>query len=277
AVIDHPAVSAVSLTGSSPTGARAARACARWLKPLQAELGGNNAAVVLAGADLDRAAGDLAASAYSFAGQRCTAARRLIVEKGIEADFLDRFETAVKVMELGDPHDPSTVVGPVISRRQQRRLLGLLDGERALLGGGVPAELAAGCFLRPALVRPGSPDHQIVREETFGPVAVLLTAKNREEAFALANAVPQGLIAALYSDDPDDQRRFLAVAQAGSLKLNRPTTEVSPSAPFGGWKQSGLGPPEHGRWALDFYTRPQAVYEKTARTSGSKCSKGRVS
>ncbi len=93
----------------------------------------------------------------------------------------------------------------------------------------------------------------------------------------MANAMPQGLVAALYSDDPDDHQRFLAMAEAGSLKINRPTVEVAPLAPFGGWKQSGLGPPEHGRWDLDSYTRPQAVYENTARTRGSKWSSGSVS
>lgn len=265
AVIAHPAVAAVSVTGSSATGVRAATSCARLLKPLQAELGGNNAAVVLAGADLDRAAADLATSAYSFAGQRCTAARRLIVERSVEDDFLDRFEAAVNAMEVGDPHHPATRVGPVISRRHQRRLSSQLAGARArggevVFGGHVPAELSRGCFLRPALTRPAHVGDEVVGEETFGPLAVLLTADDFDHALRLCNDVRQGLVAALYSDDPAHQRRFLAGARAGSVKLNRPTVEVSPVAPFGGWKESGVGPPEHGRWDLDFYTRPQAVY-----------------
>jgi acyl-CoA reductase-like NAD-dependent aldehyde dehydrogenase len=258
-------VQAISLTGSCATGREAARLCARFPKPFQAELGGNNAAIVMPDADVERAAQDLAIAAFSFSGQRCTATRRFIVHQDIRKGFIEALVASINALKLGDPLDVETHVGPVISRKKQIGLEDLVKAAasgdaRILCGGRIPAEWEFGCWFEPTLLVTPEPTLSVVQEETFGPVAVLQTAKDLDDALSLLNGVPHGLVASLYSEDPAGQRRFLEEADAGILKLNLPTLGAAPGAPFGGWKASGVGPPEHGVWDQVFYTRPQALY-----------------
>lgn len=262
----QPEVKGISLTGSCATGREVARLCAPFPKPLQAELGGNNAAVVMPGGDADRAARELTFAAFGFAGQRCTATRRFIVHQALRKRFEEALLSCIHSLQLGDPGDPGTDVGPVISRGKQGMLGKLVEeacreGAVLLCGGKVPAQWDFGCWFEPTLFDARSePGLRVVQEETFGPVAVLQTARDLAEALELLNGVTQGLAASLYSDDPADQRRFLAEAHCGILKLNQPTLGAAPEAAFSGWKGSGLGPPEHGIWDQEFYTRPQALY-----------------
>jgi alpha-ketoglutaric semialdehyde dehydrogenase len=121
-----------------------------------------------------------------------------------------------------------------------------------------PAE--PGAWYPPTIVRCGDPTHELVRHEAFGPVLVVQGAEDWDQAIALVNGVSQGLVAALFSSSSDTAARFMNEAAAGILKLNRSTADAGVDAPFGGWKSSGIGPPEHGRFDRDFYTRPQAVY-----------------
>jgi len=264
-LIFRPEVQGISLTGSCATGREVARLCARFPKPFQAELGGNNAAIVMPDADVEKAAQDLALAAFSFSGQRCTATRRFIVHQDIRADFMEALVASINALKLGDPLDLETEVGPVISRKKQARLEDLLKaavshGARILCGGKIPAEWDFGCWFEPTLLDTPEPTLNVVQEETFGPIAVLQTAKGLDDALSLLNGVPHGLVASLYSEDPACQRPFLEEAEVGILKLNQSTLGAAPGAPFGGWKASGVGPPEHGVWDQVFYTRPQALY-----------------
>jgi acyl-CoA reductase-like NAD-dependent aldehyde dehydrogenase/nicotinamidase-related amidase len=264
-MIASRAVAAVSLTGSSGTGRRAARSCAELLKPLQAELGGNNAAVVCSDCDIDAVARELSLAAFSFAGQRCTATRRIIVAAAVFERFRDAFVSEVRALRVGDPLDPATQVGPLISREKRDQIQAIVaeaerDGARILCGGDVPETGAAGCWFEPTVLAGADPRSPVVQEESFGPLAVMLSALDFDAALELCNDVEQGLVASLYTRDRNLQSRFLAAVETGALKLNRPTLEVHPEAPFGGWKNSGLGPPEHGIWDREFYTRPQAIY-----------------
>ncbi len=264
-LILRPEVQGISLTGSCATGREAARLCARFPKPFQAELGGNNAAIVMPDADVERAAQDLALAAFSFSGQRCTATRRFVVHRDIREGFMEALVASINALKLGDPLDVETEVGPVISRKKQTKLENLVkaassNGARILCGGRIPAEWDFGCWFEPTLLDTPEPTLSVVQEETFGPIAVLQTAKDLDDALLLLNGVPHGLVASLYSEDPACQRRFLDEAEAGILKLNQPTLGAAPGAPFGGWKASGVGPPEHGVWDQAFYTRPQALY-----------------
>jgi acyl-CoA reductase-like NAD-dependent aldehyde dehydrogenase len=178
---------------------------------------------------------------------------------------MEALVASINALKLGDPLDVETEVGPVISRKKQTKLENLVkaassNGARILCGGRIPAEWDFGCWFEPTLLDTPEPTLSVVQEETFGPIAVLQTAKDLDDALLLLNGVPHGLVASLYSEDPACQRRFLDEAEAGILKLNQPTLGAAPGAPFGGWKASGVGPPEHGVWDQAFYTRPQALY-----------------
>lgn len=266
AVCRDPRVAAVALTGSSDTGRIVAGLCAEAPKPLQAELGGNNAALVLADADLAAAARDLAHAAFGFAGQRCTAVRRLVVEAGVAARFEELFVAATRALRVGEPADPATDVGPLVSVEKRDRVLAALararsEGARLVTGGEVPRGFAHGAWLAPALLADVLPRSAIAQEESFAPVAVLQVARDRDDALALANGVAHGLVASVHTADPGIRARVAAELAAGIVQLGPGPLRIDPRAPFSGWKASGLGPPEHGLWDAAFYTRTQAVYE----------------
>ena len=265
----HPAVDAVSLTGSIETGVQASALCARLQKPLQAELGGNNAAIVMPDANLETVAALLAKSAYGFAGQRCTATRRFIVVRDDYELFVEQFLSAIEARVTGDPAAPGTEIGPLISRQHRARVSAAVeqaltnaDG-RLLCGGREPPDRRHGSWYQPTLIDNVPPRSPIVQQETFGPVAVIQRAGDLTGAIALCNGVSQGLVATLYSDDSKVQQTFTEQAEAGILRINPGSFEIHPDAPFGGWKASGMGPPEHGIWDAAFYSRAQALYGNT--------------
>lgn len=254
-LIEQPTVDAVALTGSIAAGQSAAAQCLRLHKPLQAELGGNNSAIVWRATE----ALPLARAAFAFAGQRCTALRRFIVARPLLESFQEALVAATLSLR------PATDIGPLISRTQRDSVLRVIEaavqeGGRLLCGGTVPSELEAGCWLTPAVVTDMRPEAKIVQEETFGPVAVLLPADTFDEAIALANGVEQGLFGVLVGGDEAERRRYAESMRAGMLQFSAGPLDVHAAAPFGGWKASGIGPPEHGEWDRLFYARPQAVY-----------------
>ena len=254
AMIEHAGLDMLSFTGSVPVGRAIIAAAGTRALPAQAELGGCNAAIVDASADLDAAATDLAAAMFSFAGQRCTAIRRVIILADIAAAFTDRLVAAVEALRFGQPSDPATRIGPVIDRAAQQRFL-------ALANASAPANLPnAGCWVTPALLHNLPDDHPLLTEEIFGPLAAIQVARDLDHALALHNATDFGLVGAIYTNDPAAERRFLGQAEAGMLSINRARPSFAASGPFVGWKASGYGPPEHGRWNRDVYARTQAHY-----------------
>jgi acyl-CoA reductase-like NAD-dependent aldehyde dehydrogenase len=264
ALLSDPAVDGASLTGSSAAGWAAQEICARRRIPLQAELGGNNAAIVWTGADLADAASKVARGAFGFAGQRCTANRRAIVAGDLFEEFLSRLSAATAALAWGDPFDPLTEVGPLVSVEARDRVAAVVARARAAGArvvaphGGAPSGPAA--YHPPTIVVDPRPDSEIVQSETFGPVLVLQRAGDFEEALRLANGVRQGLAASLFSGSGPWREKFAAAAEAGILKWNAATADADAFAPFGGWKASGLGPPEHGAGDVEFYTRIQTIY-----------------
>ncbi len=261
-----PLVSAVSITGSLETGRAVAALAAMTMKPLQAELGGNNAAVVLADAELERVVPDLVRAAFLFAGQRCTAIRRFVVERAVAARFEALAVEAIRGLVVGDPADPATEVGPLVSVEHRDRVLAAIarartEGARQVVGGAVPAGRDGGAWLEPTLLADAVPGSAAVQTEMFGPVAVLQVADDLAEAVALANGVPHGLLQSVYTRDAVARARVLGLAEAGMVHVAAGPFVVHPRAPFSAWKASGLGPPEHGVWDAAFYTRIQAVYE----------------
>lgn len=264
-IVMSPAVDRVSLTGSIATGRAVAACCAADHKPLQAELGGNNAALILADCPLADELPALAQAAFSFAGQRCTAIRRFIVEAPLYEEFCGSLSDTVQRLRLGPADDPQTEVGPLISPTAVARIEEIIHAARAggavlLCGGTRPPGLERGCWLAPALLSDADPDSAIVQDESFGPVAVIQKAGDEQHAVALANGVQHGLLAGIHTRDPRRARRIADRIDAGILKLHAGPIALQADAPFGGWKASGIGPPEHGPFDREFYTRAQALY-----------------
>lgn len=263
-----PEVAAITITGSSTTGEVASEICSRRRIPLQAELGGNNAAIVCGDADLPDAARKIAAGAFEMAGQRCTANRRVIVEESVSASFLRLLIQETKAIPWGVPSHKSTRIGPIVNASHQQRIAQMVersleDCELMLFPQGSAPSVTTNfrhAWYPPVILVCNNPECEVVQEETFGPVLIFQTANNLEQALHLCNAVPQGLAAAIFTHSQTHVARFLDEAEAGILKVNQSTADAEVDVPFGGWKRSGIGPPEHGSFDLDFFTRPQTVY-----------------
>jgi alpha-ketoglutaric semialdehyde dehydrogenase len=267
AAMAEPEIDAVTITGSSTAGFAAQELCARRRIPLQAELGGNNGAIVWRDADASVAAREIAEGAFAQAGQRCTANRRVIVHRDRRDELLELLREETGAMAWGDPRLPETRIGPLVSPAERNRVAHLISraaGDIQLIvphGSKAPvADGFDGSWYPPTIACCDDPSHELAREETFGPVLVVQTAEDWSQAIELLNGVPQGLVAALFSSSDEIAERFLLEARAGVLKLGRSTADAEVDVPFGGWKGSGIGPPEHGDFDRDFYTRPQAVY-----------------
>jgi alpha-ketoglutaric semialdehyde dehydrogenase len=256
---------AVTISGSLNAGRAAQEICAARHIPLQAELGGNNASIVWRDADLGAAAESISEGAFAFAGQRCTADRRAIVDSSIYDVFLDQLVMASRHLIWADPADEKTQIGPLISSASRNRVKAVIDRARAAalrvikpLG---KLDGARGdAWLEPTIVCCDNPDAEIVQEEIFGPVLVIQKAKDWDEAISLCNGVKQGLAAAVFTTSPERIEDFLQRARAGILKVNCSTAGADVDLPFGGWKASGIGPPEHGPANREFFTRMQAIY-----------------
>jgi acyl-CoA reductase-like NAD-dependent aldehyde dehydrogenase/nicotinamidase-related amidase len=264
-IIENPVVTAVSFTGSTEVGNSIAALCARFGKPFQAELGGNNAAIVCRDCDFHAEAHRMAISAFSFAGQRCTSIQRFIVERPILNEFKAVFVKAVEALKIGDPSDHETIVGPLVSQSHHKWICSLLDratkgGAEIFSGGTTPKEFQNGCWLSPTIVGQVDLNSPLSQVEIFGPVAVIHSVDNFKEAIEVNNSVKFGLVAALYSNDKSNRRRFAEAIETGILNFTQRPLVVHPAAPFGGWKASGLGPPEHGLWDQQFYTKTQTIY-----------------
>ncbi|MDR7314604.1 aldehyde dehydrogenase family protein [Brevibacillus nitrificans] len=258
ALTEEAAVDAVSFTGSSATGRQIAIACAGRNIKYQTEMGGKNAAVVLADADLDKVVPILLSGAFKSAGQKCTATSRIIVEKGIYQQLAERLQSAISSCVVGEALDPAAYLGPVASREQYEKVSRYVEmaSEQAALVAQSPALAMAeqGFYIRPMIVEGVKATHALVQEEVFGPLAVLLPAEDFAEAVDLCNQTVYGLSASLFTRDLASAHRFLDVAQAGMVRVNQETAGVEYQAPFGGMKQSSSHTREQGQAALDFYT-----------------------
>jgi acyl-CoA reductase-like NAD-dependent aldehyde dehydrogenase len=258
-LIDHPDVAAVSFTGSSEVGRQISRRAADRGGRVQAEMGGQNPSVVLADADLDRAATAIAYASMGYAGQKCTATSRVIVERAVYPQFRDRLAAAVGALPVLDPADEKTLVGPVIDEGSRASALAAIadSGGRVLTGGS--ALDAPGYYLAPTLVELDRPEGPLATEEVFAPVAALIPADSADQAIAIANAVRYGLVAAVFTSDLGRALRLTRQLEAGMIRVNAPTSGVDFQAPFGGSKESSYGPREQGMAARSFYTESRTV------------------
>lgn len=261
-VIRDPRLAAVSFTGSTAVGLGLSHKLAGRNVRLQAEMGGKNATVVLADADLDLAVATLLGACFGQAGQRCTATSRIIVEAAVHDRLLDKLKAAIAGLKLGPGIDPQTKVGPVVSRRHQREVLEHIERARAagaglVLGGGAPraAEFEHGCYVEPTLFAGVTAEMPLWKDEVFGPVLALRAVASFDEAVAALNDSPYGLSAALFTGSLRQAHRFIEAADTGQVAVNLPTSGWDVHQPFGGFKESGSAFKEQGLEGLRFYTR----------------------
>ena len=262
-LVRSPGVRAISFTGSVPVG-RAVRdeATARNCR-VQLELGGQNPLVVMADAELDRAVEAAYAGAYWSAGQKCTATRRILVQDGVYDDFRERMLARIAAGKVGDPADPDVEVGPVVNEGAMEEILAAIERagkDGTVLAGGARAD-EDGYLIAPTLVEGLADDAELSCEEVFGPVTSLYRFDTFDEAIERANAVRFGLSAALFTRDLHVVQRFSEEIGAGIIHVNSQTAGADVHVPFGGVKESGWGPHEQGRAAIEFYTESVTVYQ----------------
>jgi aldehyde dehydrogenase (NAD+) len=263
ALVTHDRLDAVTFTGSNAVGRAIQLSATRAGTKVQLELGGKNPAVVLADADLELAAEQVARGAFLSAGQKCTATSRVIVEKPVAEELGERLAELARAWPVGDPLDEKTKVGPLSSESQLATVSGYLEladreAARVLAGGGRPD--LGGYFVQPTVLADLPATSRVVREEIFGPVAALLSASSYEEALALANDTPYGLTAALFTRDLGKALRFARDIRAGVVKVNQESAGLEFQVPFGGMRQSSSGSREQGKVARDFFTQWKTVY-----------------
>jgi alpha-ketoglutaric semialdehyde dehydrogenase len=259
ALLEHEQVRGVSFTGSTGVGAQVAAVCSRRNIRYQTEMGGKNVVIVLGDADLDLAARLTASGAMRFAGQKCTATSRVVVAREIEEQFIERVQEQVSALPLGPVTDPACAVGPLITAAARDRVLNAIAGAGATAPPAPDGALAHGYFVQPAILRDVDPDASVAQDELFGPVLATLTARDVDEAIALANRTRYGLSAALFTRDIGAALDFVQRIEVGLVRINGDTTGVDPHAPFGGMKASSSGSREQGGAAREFYTDIKTV------------------
>jgi aminomuconate-semialdehyde/2-hydroxymuconate-6-semialdehyde dehydrogenase len=265
ALVAHPDVRAIAFTGEGRTGQAIMRAAAPGLKPLSFELGGKNAAIVFADADFDAAVSGVARSSFANTGQVCLCSERVYVERPIYDRFVAALCEAAGALVPGDPHDPATTLGPLISREHREKVLRYFDlaaseGARLRTGGGIPALAApvdGGFYVQPTVWTDLADDARCVREEVFGPVCHVRPFDREEEAVALANASEFGLAAAVWTRDLARAHRVAKRLEAGITWVNCWYLRDL-RTPFGGLKMSGIGR-EGGRYSLEFFSELKNV------------------
>ncbi|MGK5694880.1 aldehyde dehydrogenase family protein [Streptomyces sp. URMC 128] len=260
AAVDSPDVDMVSFTGSTAVGQRIAEVCGRGMKRQLMELGGKGAAIVLDDADLGSAVSGIGTTFSFYSGQICTAPTRVLAQRGIYDRLVGQLAGFARRLKVGDPREPDTVVGPVISATHRDRVesyieLGRKEGARVVTGGDRPA-LPTGCYVTPTLLADCTNDMRVAREEIFGPVVVVIPFEDEEEGVALANDTDYGLIDYVWSADVARAFRLARRLRAGGVGVN--TVGRNMEAPFGGFKKSGVGR-DVGSYALHAYSEVQAI------------------
>lgn len=263
-LVAHPDVDAISFTGSVPVGRGIAATAIEGMKRIQLEMGGKNPILVLDDADIDQAVRVCLDGAFFATGQRCTASSRIIVQRKIHDEFVDRLTRAMTALRVGDALDPQTHIGPVASAKQLEsnlRYVAVARDEGAdVIGGERMDAPAPGYYQRPALFLGATNDMRIAREEIFGPCAAVIGFDDFEEGLTIANDTAFGLSSGICTTSLNSARAFKRLSSAGMVMVNLPTAGVDYHVPFGGRKASSFGPREQGRHARDFYTSTKTAY-----------------
>ncbi|MEU7825970.1 aldehyde dehydrogenase family protein [Catellatospora sp. NPDC049133] len=258
----HPDVAKVGFTGSTAVGQHIMRNAAATMKRLTLELGGKSPSIVLDDADIPAAIAAALTVGFMNNGQACFAGTRILAPHSRHDEVVEAIKTTVATLQVGDPSDASTAIGPLVNQKQFDRVqsyirLGQEEGATLLTGGeGRPDDLTAGWFVKPTVFTGVTNQMRIAREEIFGPVLVVIGYHDEQEAISIANDTPYGLQAYVFSTDHDRAQRVARQIEAGTVLINRVFGDNA--APFGGVKQSGIGR-EHGAYGLAGYLEPRAV------------------
>ncbi|OBB97804.1 aldehyde dehydrogenase [Mycolicibacterium peregrinum] len=259
----HPDVDFISFTGSTGVGARVGELAGQSIKKVALELGGKSANVILDGADLATAVKVGVGNAFLNGGQTCMAWTRMLVPQNRYGEALDLIESAVSRYTVGDPRDPATRIGPSASRSQFDTVRGFIeraqrDGARLLIGGADPIR-DVGYFVAPTVFADVDPESELGQEEVFGPVLAVTPFTDSDDALRIANGTPYGLSGAVWAATDDDAIAFARQVQTGQLDINGGA--YNPTAPFGGYKKSGIGR-ELGRFGFEEYLQTKSLQLK---------------
>ena len=264
-LVGHPDIAKVSLTGEVTTGQAVMADAAATLKKVTLELGGKSPIVVFDDADVDSARNAALTNNFFSTGQVCSNGTRVFVQRGVYEAFLDGVAERVASLRVGDPFDPETVIGPLVSREHHDKVMAYMDlarasGARHIVGGDAPDDpaLAAGNYVTPAVFADCADDMGFVTDEVFGPLMAVLPFDDEAEVVARANATPYGLSGAVFSRDLARANRVANAIEAGSVWINDYGT-LPESVPFGGYKRSGIGR-ENGYHSIEHYTQVKMIY-----------------
>jgi aldehyde dehydrogenase (NAD+) len=263
----HKEVPVISFTGSTAVGRIIAEACAPEFKHYSLEMGGKNIIIVMEDANLDLAVDGAVWGGFGTTGQRCTAASRVAVHKSVYKEFTERFVQRAKSLKVGDGLDSATEMGPCINEQQLKTVMnyveiGKTEGAKLLTGGNRldSGPYAKGWFHEPTIFGDCSPKMRIAQEEIFGPVVSVIPIHNFDEAINVANGVPYGLSASIYTRDVNRAFQATRDLYTGIVYVNAPTIGAETHLPFGGTKQTGNGHREAAIAAIDFFTEWKTVY-----------------
>ncbi len=263
-IVEDPRVRMISFTGSTAVGSQIAVKAAQHLKKYALEMGGKNPLIILKDADMDQAIGTALFGTFFHQGQVCMATGRIIVEEPIYDEFTEKLAARIRNIRYGDPRDPKNFVGPLINEQHcldiDRLVKDAVEKGAELVCGGTHE----GAFYKPTMLKGVTPDMLIFREETFGPVASVIKAKDAEEALKLCNDNDYGLSSAIMTNDLSAALKFAPKMQSGMVRVNDTTIMGSRRAPFGGVKSSGIGR-DGGVFAIDSFTELKWIsirYEK---------------
>ena len=259
---EHPAIKAVAFVGESVTGSHIMKQGADTLKRFHFELGGKNPVIVFEDADLDRALDAVVFMIYSLNGERCTSSSRLLIQKSIEAEFLERLQARVNKLKVGHPVDPATEIGPLIHPRHFDKVCSYFDIARqdgaTIAAGGEPRPLdGKGNFVAPTLFTGATADMRIAQEEIFGPVLTAIAFEDEAQALSIANGVDYGLAGYVWTGDTGRSIRMARDLDVGMVWINSENNRHLPS-PFGGMKASGIGR-DGGDYSFEFYMETKNV------------------
>jgi len=263
ALVRHPDVPVITFTGSRDTGVLVTKGAADELKHVHLELGGKNAIIVMDDADVDLAVDGIVWSAFGTAGQRCTAASRVIVQRGVYEELQSKLVARAEQMRIGAPWEDDTDIGPVINEAAVEKIhsytgIGRDEGAK-LLTGGERVE-GHGYYYRPTVFADVDPQMRIAQEEIFGPTTALIPVDSFEDAVRAANSVRYGLSSSIFTRDVNKAFKAMRDLQTGITYINAGTTGAEVHLPFGGMKQTGNGHREAGQAALDVFTEWKSVY-----------------